>query len=964
MLVKNHRRNEVDAGVTTKRIHQIILSAVLAAVLGFRPFLSVSAVELTEETQPQTVETAPQETQETEAPTASQTEPTQAPTVPPTEPAAEPTTVPTEAVTVPEETESLQLPGLTEETESTEPSAEPTQSPTVPTETEAPAEPSARTGTFATIAEAWAMGTGTELLTLRGTVVYVFGNQAVLQDSTGGMRLSFSEAPGVKLGDVLEVTGTRTGGFSVTDYEFTGTATLPAVETTLYDAPENIRVRIQNASISQGNLTQSGTSITLMGTLPDSAEGTKADVYGVIIDGLFYADSVVPAAASEETDSESGESYRLYFGQLHAHTDASDGEGTVEEAFAHASQVEGLDFFAVTDHSNSFDNAEAGAIDVDGTTISEEWARGKAAAAAVTDEDFVGIFGYEMTWKDVSALGHINTFNTPGWQTRNQPEFETLESYYQVLTTVPGSISQFNHPGHAYGNFHYFSYYSPAYDQAIQLLEVGSEGKTAYDLYTCALDQGWHVAPTNNQNNHAGLWGDETSVRTVILAEELTEESLFDAIRHYRVYATEDKDLSIRYQMNGKMMGSILSASSRMVLSLEVEDPTDSIIGTVDVIVDGGEVAASREIDGAAASFSMEVPVGYSYYYLRITQPDGDIAVTAPVWVDSYADIGIGSFVSNVEDPLEGEEVTLTLEVFDHEAAEFVLENVEFSMDGSSVGSISDPGTVKAMGVQTYHIPLTCTAAGELQVTATVTGTVSGQRRTYEETLVLRCQQEEESVKTSIRQVRTGSPGMVYQIKGYVTAGNENPYNTFSNMIYLQDDTGGIAVWGTIPEEVAVGDPMIVTGVLLEQGSNLVLKLMDYELTGETAYRYAPSTLPNAVAMNYETNGGKLLQIEGSVVSLTQTANGEGISRFTIKDVRGTLATVVIEADIRSGAHGTNELAANVKKGRTVRAIGLLHIDEYGQTVLCVRNCDEVVYVPPTADPSNPKTGDWFWFWK
>ena len=41
--------------------------------------------------------------------------------------------------------------------------------------------------------------------------------------------------------------------------------------------------------------------------------------------------------------------WNVYFGQLHAHTNLSDGTGSVEEAFDHASKVENLDFFAVTD---------------------------------------------------------------------------------------------------------------------------------------------------------------------------------------------------------------------------------------------------------------------------------------------------------------------------------------------------------------------------------------------------------------------------------------------------------------------------------------------------------------------------------------------------------------------------------------------------------------------------------------
>ena len=74
--------------------------------------------------------------------------------------------------------------------------------------------------------------------------------------------------------------------------------------------------------------------------------------------------------------------------------------------------------------------------------------------------------------------------------------------------------------------------------------------------------------------------------------------------------------------------------------------------------------------------------------------------------------------------------------------------------------------------------------------------------------------------------------------------------------------------------------------------------------------------------------------------------------------VRGDLATVMVESGIASGAYGTNELAADIREGRTVRAMGLLHVDEYGLVVLRVRNCEEVVYLPPIADASNPKTGD------
>ena len=195
-------------------------------------------------------------------------------------------------------------------------------------------------------------------------------------------------------------------------------------------------------------------------------------------------------------------------------------------------------------------------------------------------------------------------------------------------------------------------------------------------------------------------------------------------------------------------------------------------------------------------------------------------------------------------------------------------------------------------------------------------------------------------------------------MRGFVTAGTSNPYNTFDNSIYLQDDTGGIAVMDFTMEGIQLGTPMEVEGILRSSGGNLALAMTDYEILEEDYYRYVPTTLAHEVAMDYETHGGQLLQVEGHVVSLTTTPDKLGVSRFTIRDASGDLATVVVEENIGSGAYGTNELTTEVKNSRCVRAMGLLHIDEYGKTVLRVRNCDEVAYVPPRSDPSNPKTGD------
>ena len=385
-------------------------------------------------------------------------------------------------------------------------------------------------------------------------------------------------------------------------------------------------------------------------TFTDYAEYTDAIVVNKGFEKLVIRAYAEKAGYTTSTEVERtfterlSDAYQLFFGQLHSHTNISDGSGSVEEAFAYASKVPGLDFLAVTDHSNSFDGEGNGVLAQDGSTVSSEWALGHEMAEKYTSEDFVGLYGFEMTWSN--GLGHINTFNTPGWQSRTQADYKTqstaLQNYYATLATVPGSISQFNHPGTTFGDFSDFAHYSEGTDALITLIEVGNgEGAIgssgyfpSYEYYTRALDKGWHVAPTNNQDNHKGLWGDANTGRTVILADSLTEEDIYDALRNYRVYATEDKDLNIYYTLNGNLMGSQLDiAADTVSVRVQISDPTDTAIGKVEVIVNGGLSAASQSLSAATGTLELEVPADYNYYYIKITQPDGDIAVTAPVWV-------------------------------------------------------------------------------------------------------------------------------------------------------------------------------------------------------------------------------------------------------------------------------------------------------------------------------------------
>ncbi|MDR3998925.1 MAG: CehA/McbA family metallohydrolase [Evtepia sp.] len=464
------------------------------------------------------------------------------------------------------------------------------------------------------------------------------------------------------------------------------------------------------------------------------------------------------------------EGYQLYFGQLHAHTNISDGAGTVEEAFEHAAGVDNLDFLAVTDHSNSFDNESDSRVDLgaDLTNVSDEWKQGHEAAAAVTGKDFVGLYGFEMTWSD--GFGHINTFNTPGFESRSNSEFgnksgstEGYQNYYDKLVAVEDSLSQFNHPGTTFGDFQDFAFYDPQVDQRITLIEVGNgEGAIgssgyfpSYEYYTRALDKGWHVAPTNNQDNHKGNWGDSNTARSVVLASDLTEKGIYDAIRNYRVYATEDNDLSIRYDLNGNAMGSILSKQENGVtLTAQITDPTDTADMKVEVIVNGGLVIGTQTVTGGSGTVTFHFDSNeYSYYYLRITQADQNIAVTAPVWTGESVNAGIAATECDTALVVKGEEVTLSSELYNNAGSDMTVQSVVFSVDGETiytadVSTIGTNGFIPSGGTATVSFPYAFASAGKTTVDVAMTATIGGTEHTF--TSVLQLTVTDESLVTRV----------------------------------------------------------------------------------------------------------------------------------------------------------------------------------------------------------------------
>lgn len=654
-----------------------------------------------------------------------------------------------------------------------------------------------------------------------------------------------------------------------------------------------------------------------------------------------------------------GESLSRHFrGQLHSHSNYSDGSGTPLEAVDYASKAEAIDFFALTDHSNYFDEAgNLGTLDdensglraPDGSGVSK-WKRYKEIVESKRTENFLPLYGYEMTWtKSGANYGHINTYNTEGFVSRNNSELndksesQGLLRYYDLLKGLgEDTFSEFNHPGYTFGTFDDFAHYNPQTDDNIKLVEIGNgEGPIhgngyfpSYDQYWKALDMGWKLAPSINQDNHKRKWGDGNDGRNVVIAENLTKEDIIGAIRSLHVYASEDKNITVDYSIDGHMMGSTISpVDNTLDIEIIVSEQGGESIGKVDVMTTGGKVLHSMESAADTDRFTFELENNAPYYFVRITQNDGDHVFTAPIWTGKVDVKGITAFT-----PEGGNEGIVG------EAKSF---KYAFEADGETVESIQvldGKDVIGSADQANGAVTVTPIREGAQNVTLVIKTDKDIYKK--EEKLIVYPKNLE---TTPIQDVRKAEEGEVFQIEGTLTS-NASGYDentAFFDSAYIQDQSGGINIF-PIDGDYKIGDKLKIRGIRSAYQGEGQLNVTRIEKTG-TETPFEPTSLKTG---EVGEQLGLLVRVKGTVLSIDEE-NGV-INALTVDDGSGPIR-VFIDGYI-GRLNDSDKSMPEIEVKDTVEAIGLSSIDPEGNRIR-VRNRDEVKVVEDER-PEEPKPGE------
>jgi hypothetical protein len=387
--------------------------------------------------------------------------------------------------------------------------------------------------------------------------------------------------------------------------------------------------------------------------LPSLAPG----IYRAVAYRTGTRDEVARSNPLEVIDEEAGQD-RIYWGEIHAHTEMSDGIGEYSELYRHAQQEGGLDFAAATDHAEFFsDNQWLWMQDV--TNAWNQPGR------------FVTLVGYETEGKQRDRTVYTSHPRLTLFRGRYPPtsSLDIVWGHFHGDEQVVGGV----HALLAHGvNWEHWGHHDPSVERFVEIYSMWgasdfrdnplvpdwmdewiSKGiikppMTTNDL----LQKGAKLGFTGGGDCHQGHCGfvsedpdGQVAIpkrlaaylqfrcgMTAAVMPRLDRSSLIKALRERRTYATTGARILLDFTAAGLPIGAIGSADE-----VECRAAVHAVqpLRLVEIIKDGNVVwsGESNQLDMIVTWQDPEPPSTEHYYYLHIVQDDGHMAWSSPIWV-------------------------------------------------------------------------------------------------------------------------------------------------------------------------------------------------------------------------------------------------------------------------------------------------------------------------------------------
>ena len=328
-----------------------------------------------------------------------------------------------------------------------------------------------------------------------------------------------------------------------------------------------------------------------------------------------------------------GPGRNLYWGDLHGHSELSDGDMTAQDYYSYGRNVARLDFCSLTDHVgqvayfawDALRDAAQGANRAGRFVAIPGWELGGGIhrlAYYFSDEPPASIpparvpagYGYAREHPEEKVLFTVHyqgeeNFDAPanGWTAEYDPVRPAIEAYSWWRNSV--------------------------FQRALE--KPGEETEHWESLYLEALSRGLHVGIYGGGDNHLGQPGAYLNGLTGVIAPALSRDSIYQGLRaQYTIAATGIRPL-LGFEINDQPMGATVTSSGDPALKIR-------LIGTapirrVDVYRQGRIV---RKLEGGgkrefawSGSLAREAGAAETYYFIKAYQEDGQRMWSSPIWV-------------------------------------------------------------------------------------------------------------------------------------------------------------------------------------------------------------------------------------------------------------------------------------------------------------------------------------------
>lgn len=282
---------------------------------------------------------------------------------------------------------------------------------------------------------------------------------------------------------------------------------------------------------------------------------------------------------------EAPQGYQLFWGDLHNHNAVGYGKGSLERSIDLARGH--LDFFAFTGHASWHDMPKMPGDRhlhwVKGFEAHDKhWPKTRQLLRDATAKDFVAFLGYE--WHSSAFGDYCLIFS------EDQPELFLPDHVEKLLDFARGknALAIPHHVGYKLGwrgaNFkHFRPEVSPVVevfsehgctesDRApFAMLRHSNGGRSTANTIQYQLANGLRFGFVASSDNHRGYPGAYGEGVLGVWAKDLTPESLFEAIRARRTYASTGERITLDVRLNDRPMGSELPAVADRQIDVRVE---------------------------------------------------------------------------------------------------------------------------------------------------------------------------------------------------------------------------------------------------------------------------------------------------------------------------------------------------------------------------------------------------------